>query len=62
MSPDDLPLPDDMDLLKSMIRAMAAKAADAEALEREIAVLKVSHAAAEERIRELTDILAGACC
>ena len=62
MSPDDLPLPDDMDLLKSMIRAMAAKAADAEALEREIAVLKVSNAAAEERIRELTDILAGACC
>ncbi|RWR04034.1 IS66 family transposase, partial [Paenirhodobacter populi] len=57
MSTDDLPLPDDMDLLKSMIREMAAKAVRTEGLEREIEALKVSNAAAEDRIRELTAIL-----
>lgn len=46
-----------MDLLKSMIREMAAKAVRAEGLEREIEALKIRNAAAEERISELTAIL-----
>lgn len=56
MSADDLSLPDDMDLLKSMVRAMAQKTA---ALEDENAALKARNSDADERIkcgfRELAD-------
>ncbi len=57
MSSDDLPLPDDVDALKSMLRAMAAKAARTETLEREVEVLKARHADAEERIKALLQTL-----
>jgi len=48
MSADDLSLPDDMDLLKSMVRAMAQKTA---ALEDENAALKARSSDADERIK-----------
>ena len=54
MSADDLSLPDDMDLLKSMVRAMAQKTA---ALEDENAALKARSSDADERIKRLMQIL-----
>jgi vacuolar-type H+-ATPase subunit I/STV1 len=57
MSADDRSLPDDMDQLTSMIRAMAAQAARADALEREIETLKSRNADADERIKRLMQIL-----
>jgi len=54
MSGDDLSLPDDMDLLKSMVRAMAQKTA---ALEDENAALKARSSDADERIKRLMQIL-----
>ena len=54
MIADDLPLPDDLDLLKSMVRAMAQKAA---VLEDENAALKARSADADERIKRLMQIL-----
>ena len=52
MSSSEFPLPDDMDQLKSMVRAMAA-----EALEREIETLRARNADADERIKRLMQIL-----
>jgi hypothetical protein len=54
MNADDLSLPDDMDLLKSMVRAMAQKTA---ALEDENAALKARSSDADERIKRLMQIL-----
>jgi transposase len=54
MRPDDLPLPDDMDLLKAMVRAMAEKAS---VLEEENAVLKARSLDADARIKRLMQIL-----
>lgn len=54
MSADDLSLPDDMNLLKSMVRAMAQKTA---ALEDENAALKARSSDADERIKRLMQIL-----
>lgn len=54
MSANDLFLPDDMDLLKSMVRAMAEKAV---ALEDENAALKARNTDADERIKRLMQIL-----
>ncbi|MDP3316858.1 MAG: IS66 family transposase, partial [Devosia sp.] len=54
MSGDDLSLPDDMDLLKSMVRAMAQNTA---ALEDENAALKARSSDADERIKRLMQIL-----
>ncbi|MFT3688898.1 MAG: hypothetical protein QM789_07890 [Paenirhodobacter sp.] len=54
MSADDLSLPDDKDLLKSMVRAMAQKTA---ALEDENAALKACGSDADERIKRLMQIL-----
>jgi transposase len=54
MSADDLSLPDDMDLLKSMVRAIAQKAA---VLEDENAALKARSSDADERIKRLMQIL-----
>ena len=51
MSADDLFLPDDMELLKSMVRAMAQKTA---LLEDENAALKARNSDADERIKRLT--------
>jgi hypothetical protein len=47
------PLPGDMDQLKPMVRAMAAHASRAEALECEIETLKARNADADERIKRL---------
>jgi len=52
MSANDLSLPDDMDQLKSMVRAIAAQASRADALEREIEMLRVRNADADERIKQ----------
>ena len=57
MSSSEFPLPDDMDQLKSMVRAMAAQASRAEALEREIETLRARNADADERIKRLMQIL-----
>ena len=57
MNADDLSLPDDMDQLKSMVRAMAAQAARADALEREIEALTARNADADARIKRLMQIL-----
>jgi transposase len=57
MNSSEFFLPDDMDQLKSMVRAMAAKAARADALEREIETLRARNADADERIRRLMQIL-----
>ncbi|MEY4891144.1 MAG: hypothetical protein RIQ75_2274 [Pseudomonadota bacterium] len=54
MIAEDLPLPDDLDLLKSMVRAMAQKAA---VLEGENAALKARSSDADERIQRLMQIL-----
>lgn len=54
MSADDLSLPDDMELLKSMVRAMAQKTA---LLEDENAALKARNSDADERIKRLMQIL-----
>jgi transposase len=51
------PLPNDMDQLKSMVRAMVAKASRADALEREIETLRARNADADERIKRLIQIL-----
>ena len=53
----DFPLPDDVDALKALVRAMADKAARADALESENRDLKALNGAAEERIARLTSIL-----
>jgi transposase len=57
MNPADLQLPDDVDALKAMIIALAGKAARADALEADIAVLRATNATADERIARLTSIL-----
>ncbi len=64
MNPADLQLPDDVDALKAMILAMAARSAEAEAvaaengvLSAQIAELKAINATADERIARLTSIL-----
>jgi transposase len=57
MSSSEIPLPDDMDQLKSMVRAMVAKASRADALEREIETLRARNADADERIKRLIQIL-----
>ena len=57
MSADELSLPDDMDQLKSMVRAMAAQASRADALECEVETLKARNADADERIKRLMQIL-----
>lgn len=54
MSADDLFLPDDMELLKSMVRAMAQRTA---LLEDENAALKARNSDADERIKRLMQIL-----
>lgn len=57
MNPADLQLPDDVDALKAMIIALAGKAARADALEADVAVLRATNATADERIARLTSIL-----
>jgi transposase len=54
MRPDDLPLPDDMDLLKAMVRAIAEKTS---VLEEENAALKARNLDADARIKRLMQIL-----
>jgi len=54
MRTDDLSLPDDMDLLKAMVRTMAEKTS---ALEDENAVLKARSLDADARIKRLMQIL-----
>jgi transposase len=54
MRTDDLSLPDDMDLLKAMVRAMAEKTS---VLEEENAALKARSHDAEERTKRLMQIL-----
>lgn len=54
MIAEDHPLPDDLDLLKSMVRAMAQKAA---VLEDENAALKARSSDADERVQRLMQIL-----
>jgi transposase len=54
MSADNLILPDDMELLKSMVRAMAQKTV---LLEDENATLKARNSDADERIKRLMQIL-----
>ena len=53
----DFLLPDDVDALKALVRAMAEKVACAESLESENRDLKALNAAADERIARLTSIL-----
>lgn len=50
-------LPDDMDQLKSMVRAMATQVLRADALEREIETLRARNADADERIKRLMQVL-----
>ncbi len=50
MTPANLDLPDDVDALKAMVLAMAAKAACADVLENEVADLKARNADADEQI------------
>lgn len=57
MTPADLELPDDVDALKAMVMAMAAKAARADVLEDEVADLKARNADADEQIAKLKLIL-----
>lgn len=57
MTPPDLQLPDDVEMLKAMVLAMAEKAARIDALESEVADLKARNADADERIERLTQIL-----
>jgi transposase len=57
MTPPDLSLPNDVETLKAMVLAMAEKAARADALESEVADLKVRNADADTRIERLTQIL-----
>lgn len=57
MTPPDLDLPNDVETLKAMVLAMAGKAARADALESEVADLKVRNADADARIERLTQIL-----
>ena len=54
MIAEDHPLTDDLDLLKSMVRAMAQKAA---VLEDENAALKARNSDSDERIQRLLQIL-----
>jgi transposase len=53
----ETPITGDMDQLKSIVRAMAAKASRADALEREIETLRARKANADERIKRLMQIL-----
>ena len=57
MTATDLQLPDDVDALKAMILAMAAKAARADVLEDEVADLKARNADADEQIAKLKQVL-----
>ncbi|MGF6179004.1 IS66 family transposase, partial [Ensifer sp. 4252] len=57
MKPADLELPDDVDALKAMVMAMAAKAARADVLEDEVADLKARNTDADEQIAKLKLIL-----
>ncbi|MBP1299638.1 MULTISPECIES: IS66 family transposase [Bradyrhizobium] len=57
MMPPDLNLPNDVEMLKAMVLAMAEKAARADALESEVADLKACNADADARIERLTQIL-----
>lgn len=57
MTPADLELPDDIDALKAMVLAMAAKAARADVLEDEVADLKTRNADADEQIVKLKLVL-----
>jgi transposase len=58
MLPPDLALVNDVETLKSMVLAMAAKASRVDALESEVGDLKARNADADERIKRLTQILA----
>ncbi|SEI21293.1 hypothetical protein SAMN05216228_11161 [Rhizobium tibeticum] len=57
MTPANLDLPNDVDALKAMVLAMAAKAARADVLEDEVADLKARNADADEQIAKLKLIL-----
>jgi len=58
MNPADLQLPDTVDALKAMVLAMAEKASRVDGLDADVAVLKATNAAANERIARLTSIIA----
>ncbi len=53
----EIELPDDVEALKAMVLAMAAKAARVEALEKQVDDLEARNADADERIERLTQIL-----
>ncbi len=57
MTPPDLDLPNDVEMLKAMVLAMAEKATRVEALEIEVDDLKARNADADARIARLTQIL-----
>ena len=57
MTLPDIELPDDVEALKAMVRAMAEKAARVEALEKQVDDLEARTADADERIERLTQIL-----
>lgn len=57
MTPPDLDLPNDVEMLKAMVLAMAEKAARVDALASEIDDLKARNADADARIERLTQIL-----
>lgn len=57
MTPSDLDLPNDVEMLKAMVLAMAEKAARVDALASEIDNLKARNADADARIERLTQIL-----
>ncbi|WP_432331956.1 hypothetical protein RMR10_020470 [Agrobacterium rosae] len=50
MTPPDLQLPDDVEMLKATVLAMVEKAASTDALESEVADLKARNADADELI------------
>jgi len=58
MNPADLQLPDTVDALKAMVLAMAKKASRVDGLDADVAVLKATNAAANDRIARLTSIIA----
>ncbi|SCX10722.1 Transposase [Agrobacterium sp. DSM 25558] len=57
MTPPDLQLPDDVEMLKATVLAMVEKAASTDALESEVADLKARNADADELIERLNQIL-----
>jgi transposase len=57
MTRPEIELPDDVEALKAMVLAMAAKAARVEALEKQVDDLEARNADADERIERLTQIL-----